>query len=431
MGRRIAAVVALALMAGPALAKGKGGRPPEPPPADPPAPAEPAEEPSTAPADEVVPGDVAPAEGAAVASPEAPAAPAAPAAEAAGESPASSSAPSSDPAGAPTSVAPASPPEPAAPAPTASPDAGDPPAADAPPPDLAAANPPPEPTPVADPVAPPPADDAVMRSREAVTTMEVRAMVPALERQTLMIDVRPPGAGEAVIANGEVPEGASPAVEPADGVPAEGPQVEAEVEAARLDLPVRKRVLPDYPPELEVVYGEQAIRCEALVEVDDAGGVGRASVSCPPGFHLAALNALQGWRWEVPDAGLPEDAVVAVSLGFVRSAKAYRPGVSVLARPEQVTGSLDVPVLVKAGKMPTYPRNVSYGDDTCVVELVVDAKGRGSDLLVDECATPYRVAALKAVKGWRWFPAVEGGERTVVVDLRFLLEQTPARLIGR
>jgi hypothetical protein len=423
MARRLIAMLALALTAGSAQAKGKGGRAPavEPPPPTEPAvaPTEPAAEapadspaaetpveatPAESPAAETIPPDV----GAALEP-----APDAPATEAvvpqATTPPAAPAADSATPAAAAEPVPPEATPAPEAPTPA---------------PAEAQASAP----------ALPAADDPVTRSREAVTSMEVRAMVPALERQTLLIDVRPPGSPAAVIANGEVPEGASAPPAPAD--PREAAAVNEAPELVRtvVELPVRKRVLPDYPPELEVIFGEQAIRCDGVVEVDEKGKAGRAAVTCPAGFHLAALNALRGWRWEVPDEGLPEGAVVEVSLGFVRGSKPYRPGVSVLGRAEQVTGSLALPVLLKAGEMPKYPRNVNYGDDTCVVELVVDEKGRGSHFLVDECAPIYRIQSLKAVKRWSWYPAIVDGEaveRAVVVDLRFLLEQTPARLLGQ
>jgi len=121
-----------------------------------------------------------------------------------------------------------------------------------------------------------------------------------------------------------------------------------------------------------------------------------------------------------------EGVLTRASIGFVRSGKRYRPGVSVLGEPSQVTERLGDGPLLRSGDMPRYPVNVSYGDTTCVVELTVTRSGASKELLIDECAAIYRAAAEKAVKGWKWYPALENGEAVssrATVDVRFLLQQ--------
>lgn len=228
---------------------------------------------------------------------------------------------------------------------------------------------------------------------------------------------------------GEVPvENPAPVESPA--LIEEAPTVAPPARELAPPLAVRKRVLPVYPDHLEALYGDQTIRCDAVVQVDDRGAAATiAVVDCPAGFHLAVLEAVGKWRWEKA----PADALVTVpaTVGFVRKDKLYRPGMSYLARPEQVTADPSLPVLLRGGSLPRYPAQVSYGDAVCAVELTVTASGRSKDILIDECAGPYRAEALKAVKGWSWYyPAgkTDKTTATVTVDIAFRLARS---IVGR
>lgn len=202
-----------------------------------------------------------------------------------------------------------------------------------------------------------------------------------------------------------------------------------------VDLAVKKKVLPQYPNELEVLYGDRAIRCTARVWVDDKGKPQRvAMVRCADGFRLAAASALTRWRWEIPDGmSVPSQGLeVEAELGFLRKERKYYPGVTYLFSPEQVTADPEAPALLRSGTMPEYPAQVSHGDAVCRVELTVTDKGKSKDILIDECPSPHRNNTVKAIKKWKWYAAGtagggDGRESNVVVHVSFNL----ARTVGR
>lgn len=191
-------------------------------------------------------------------------------------------------------------------------------------------------------------------------------------------------------------------------------------------IAVKKRVIPEYPSELEVVYGERAIRCTARVWVDETGKPQRAAmVDCPKGFHLAALSAITAWRWERPEVAVPPEGLeVEASLGFERKRRNYLPGVTWLDAPAELTADPSLPVLLRSGSMPIYPPQVSHGDAVCRMELTATRNGATKDLVVDGCAPPYRAELVKAVRKWKWYPSVRGEEAvdaTVVSAIAFRL----------
>lgn len=201
---------------------------------------------------------------------------------------------------------------------------------------------------------------------------------------------------------------------------------EEEPEPEVKELDVRKRVLPDYPDELEVMYGQQAIRCEATVWVDAKGHPERiAMTDCPDGFHLAALEAMWKWTWAAPKGYVPAEGVKTMAkTGFVRHDRRYFPGVTYFRSPEEVTADPDLLVTLKGGKMPKYPRAVNAGDDVCLVELVVDDHGNTKSPVVDECSDPYRREMLKVVKSWKWTwsrAPEKKEEHTVITEVVFRL----------
>jgi hypothetical protein len=199
-----------------------------------------------------------------------------------------------------------------------------------------------------------------------------------------------------------------------------------------MDLPVKKKVLPLYPDELSVLYGDRAIRCTARVNVDDKGNPMRAAmVQCADGFHLSALSALTKWRWDVSKDQVvpPEGLLVEVEMGFLRKEKKFFPGVTYFTTPTEVTADPRRPALLASGTMPAYPEQVRHGDAECRVEVTVTDKGKTKDVLVDECAAPYRVEAEKAVKKWKWYAAgtAKGGDgrtSTAVFTISFKLAST-------
>jgi hypothetical protein len=222
----------------------------------------------------------------------------------------------------------------------------------------------------------------------------------------------------------EVPAG-EPSVAPIEA-PA-GPLIVLTPVEQLADLAVTKRVIPEYPSQLEVVYGERAIRCTSRVWVDHRGMPIRvAMVDCPKGFHLTALTAMTKWRWERSEEAEvpPEGLQVEASVGFMRRHRTYYPGVAWLDAPEQVTADPNQSALLRSGTLPAYPEQVSHGDAVCLIELTVSRKGTTEDLVIDECAQPYRIEAAKAVRKWRWYPAMRGDEAvdtTVVTTIAFRL----------
>ncbi|MCA9571260.1 MAG: hypothetical protein KC656_25650 [Myxococcales bacterium] len=185
-------------------------------------------------------------------------------------------------------------------------------------------------------------------------------------------------------------------------------------EAGYAKLSVVSKKLPSYPVELQSLYGEQAIRCRADVWVDAKGKAQRiAMVDCPDGFHVVALEAMQKWKWEKPSGYVPDEGVLtSASTGFTRPSKRnYFPGVTYFRSPDEVTSDPSLPVLLKSGKMPRYPRQVNAGDDICLVELTIDARGNTTDFLIDECAVPYRDQLARVVKSWKWWWTQEHGKK--------------------
>ena len=192
------------------------------------------------------------------------------------------------------------------------------------------------------------------------------------------------------------------------------------------DVRIKRTVLPDYPDELQVLYGSRPVRCDADVWIDRRGVPVRVVMTkCPDGFHLNALSALAKWRWDRPTGVVPGDGLLVFArTGFVRKDKSYFPGVTYFRSPEEVTSDPELPVMLKSGKMPDYPHQVVAGDDICLVELRVDHKGKSKDLLVDGCALPFRWELQKVVKGWRWWWRHEpqrGDSRNVRAEVVFRL----------
>ncbi|MCB9663508.1 MAG: hypothetical protein H6732_05330 [Alphaproteobacteria bacterium] len=179
-------------------------------------------------------------------------------------------------------------------------------------------------------------------------------------------------------------------------------------------LPVTSKVLPVYPIQLQTMYGEQAIRCTAKVWVGENGKAKRVAVTdCPDGFHVAALEAIQKWSWERPSGRVPEEGVVTeVITGFARPTKRmYFPGITYFRSPEEITSDPELLLLLKGGKLPKYPPAVNSGDDICLVELTVDARGNTVEALIDECAPPYRKELSKVVKTWKWWWTRDPGKK--------------------
>lgn len=192
------------------------------------------------------------------------------------------------------------------------------------------------------------------------------------------------------------------------------------------DVSVIKRVLPLYPNEFQVLYGEQAIRCAGKAWIDANGRPLRISLQeCPDGFQMAALNALQHWRWERPTVAVPAGGLpVAVRTGFARSNKRYYPGVVYFSHPEEVTSNPARPVLLRSGRMPHYPRQVNAGDDSCLVEISIDARGSTRSPVIDECADPFRNPLRRAIRSWKWDwtrPPAKGESVTLVTEVLFKL----------
>lgn len=195
-------------------------------------------------------------------------------------------------------------------------------------------------------------------------------------------------------------------------------------EMAPIDVAVKKRSLPKYPSELVTLYGEQAIRCEADVQIDGKGKpLWVAVTDCPDGFHLAVAEAMATWRWEEPPGSVGSGGVrVRAKTGFERANKTTFPGVTYFRTPEEVTADTTLPVLIRKGKMPKYPRQVHAGDDICLMELTIDAKGNTRDVIIDECATPYRKQLAKVVKSWKWWWTTEPEKKethTLVTEMVF------------
>jgi hypothetical protein len=224
-----------------------------------------------------------------------------------------------------------------------------------------------------------------------------------------------------------LPEAPSPEPEVAAPAPSTPVAEEPEPEADPIrDLDVRHRLVPLYPDELQVMYGQQAIRCTAEVWVDGHGAPQRiAMIDCPDGFHLAALSAMAKWRWEKPEGPVPEGGFHTVArTGFARRDKRYYPGVTYFRSPEKVTGDPSLPIALKSGKMPRYPRQVNAGDDVCLVEMIVDRAGNTTSPVIDDCAPPYRDELRKVVKTWKWWwrdAPGKGDTETVQAEVVFRL----------
>ena len=257
--------------------------------------------------------------------------------------------------------------------------------------------------------------------------VEVRTLGSSVEEHTLRVEVAPPL---------PPPAEAPPSWQaPTDRIalPSEDPKSELlEQRPPAYQLPVKKRVYPGFPEQYSWLFGNRKIRCVARAWVDDKGHLVRASVmECPAGMHLLAASALQKWRWEKPDVTVPPGGLeVEAVIGFERGTKgheaAYFPGVTWLKNPLDVTADPSRPALLRSGDLPAYPAQVNHGDAICEVELTVKKSGHASGILLDGCSLPYRTEAYKAIKGWRFYPAMENGEPvevTVSTRVVFMLEQ--------
>jgi len=194
--------------------------------------------------------------------------------------------------------------------------------------------------------------------------------------------------------------------------------------AAPRDL--RRRV-PELPVAYEAILGTKRIVCQAEVRLQGDGRADRVGVTaCPAAMKLAVADALTDWRWpDGPSGWFTVEVPVARSVRGA-SGRLYHPGFTELGTDRPATGSRDLPVLVKSGKMPIYPRQVYHGDATCLVSATILRNGKSSDVRIDDCTTPYRVELNKVVKGWRWYPAEVDGEPTtasIEFEVAFRLEQ--------
>ncbi len=195
------------------------------------------------------------------------------------------------------------------------------------------------------------------------------------------------------------------------------------MEAKATKLSVQSGKLPLFPDELEVLHRANTVRCEAFAWVDANGHANRVVLTeCPDGLHLAALTAMEKWRWQKPSGSVPAEGVkVAAVTAFEHRNKKFYPGVTYFRTPTEVSGA-DLAVSLASGKMPKFPRAVSAGDDVCLIEVVVDANGKTSSALVEECTQPYAKEMAKAVKSWKWSWAREpakGETATVVTEVVF------------
>jgi hypothetical protein len=217
-----------------------------------------------------------------------------------------------------------------------------------------------------------------------------------------------------------------PAVaEPAAVEPAEPARFTAVAQRVRRILKKDRAIFPE---PLVLLHGDDALRCDARVEVDAKGRAGRVSFTdCPDGLHLAARDALAGWRWEALDKDAPVE-VQPARVAFVRLERPYYPGATYLLDPDVLLGDLAAPVLLKSGAMPVYPVNVQHGDFTCLVSAVISRNGSTRLVLVDECPEPFRIETSKAVKRWTWFLS-EAEEQDVEFRVRFQLTHAPRQAL--
>jgi hypothetical protein len=215
---------------------------------------------------------------------------------------------------------------------------------------------------------------------------------------------------------GPAPE-VTPEVAPADGAPAleVAPAVAEPTRPLPAALPVTHRTYPNFPANLDVLFANKKVRCSARAWIDEKGVAQRiAVVDCPRALHLLAASSLTHWRWAKPSGPVPVGGLeVEVTVPFERDVRAhegraYHPGVTWLRDPAQVTSDPDKAVLVRSGTLPIYPKQVFHGDAVCTVELVVTSRGASRDLLIDDCSLPYRFETLKAVRRWKWYPAMDG-----------------------
>ncbi|MFM2160507.1 MAG: hypothetical protein RLZZ383_19 [Pseudomonadota bacterium] len=188
-----------------------------------------------------------------------------------------------------------------------------------------------------------------------------------------------------------------------------------------------KRRVPELPVAYEAILGTKRIVCAAEVRLDGSGRADRVGVTtCPAAMKLAVADALTDWRWPEGTAGwFAVEVPVARSVRGA-SGRLYHPGFTELSPERPATGSRDLPVLVKSGKMPVYPRQVYHGDATCLVSATILRTGKSADVRIDDCTTPYRVELNKVVKGWRWYPAESDGLPTpanIEFEVSFRLEQ--------
>ncbi len=271
---------------------------------------------------------------------------------------------------------------------------------------------------------PPPSPETPPEPAASPAAPEVGAAVATASSNVLRL-----GATEAyeVQTLGGAPE--EVALKPADVADAERPVVapafaDEGLKPAPRDL---KRRIPELPVAYEAILGTKRIVCAAEVRLDGAGRADRVGVTtCPAAMKLAVADALTDWRWPEGSAGwFAVEVPVARSVRGA-SGRLYHPGFTELSPDRPATGGRELPVLVKSGKMPIYPRQVYHGDATCLVSATILRTGKSADLRIDDCTTPYRVELNKVVKGWRWYPAEVDGVPTsasVEFEVSFRLEQ--------
>ena len=258
------------------------------------------------------------------------------------------------------------------------------------------------------------ADDSSTTSSDAEADDDTETEVRYV-RQVIEIPIGAPAATPEAEDEAPVEDSAETQSAPDEAVeePTEVGPPPVVLDPALVTLPVKKRSYAQYPSALESVYGEQSIRCEARVYVNKRGQAQRVIVhDCPAGFRVAAATEFSKWRWDVSDhealpaAGLQVEATMA----FRQDRRRYFPGLVWMPEPRDFTADPAAPVLLRSGAMPKFPDQLSTGDDVCAVELVVSKQGKTKDLVVDDCALPFRVAAKRAIKKWRWYPAQTEGE---------------------
>lgn len=188
-------------------------------------------------------------------------------------------------------------------------------------------------------------------------------------------------------------------------------------------LQLMRKVTPLYPTPLHALHGDAWIACKVWVRVNGKGTPKRAAaLDCPDGFHLAAIDAVQQWRWyALPNPDDEADTLVEVTFREVK--RGFTPGFSFFPEPAEVTADPALPALIRTGNMPGFPTAVAGGRGTCRIMLTVAKSGASKNITADGCAPPYKKASIASAKSWKWYPAFTSdgkrGEADMVVHVSF------------